>query len=132
MSLSTTFPIIRRVKRTFHENNDEAEINGINLKEWGASVSIGIGPRVSSMDRKRMLRLCYHYCHLNGNNLNDLPFTDLITYRVRLKPNTRPYNKRHQKRWSLIKEAWLRKLIFQDIESGIYESTVLANGELSD
>jgi hypothetical protein len=95
MSLSITFPVIRRVERTFHENNDEAEINGINLEEWGASVSIGIGPRVFSVDRKRILRLCYHYRHLNGNDLSDFPFTDLITHRIRLKPGTRPYNKRH-------------------------------------
>jgi hypothetical protein len=78
-----------------------------------------------------MLKLCYHYRHLNNNDLSNLPFTDLITHKVRLKPNTRPYNKRHQKRWSPVKEAWLRKLILQNIEGGIYESTVSANGELS-
>jgi hypothetical protein len=132
MSLSTTFPITRRVERTFYKDDDEAEINGIDLEEWGASVGIGIGPRVFLVDRKRMLRLCYYYRHFNGNDLSDLPFTDLITHRVRLKPGTRSYNKRYQKRWSPVKEAWLRKLILQGIEGGIYESTVSANGELSD
>lgn len=95
ISLFTTFPIIRRVKRTFHKDDDEAEINSINLEEWGALINIGIGSRVFSVDRKRMLRLCYYYRHFNGNNLSDLPFTNLIIYRIRLKPGTRPYNKRY-------------------------------------
>jgi hypothetical protein len=95
MFLFITFPVIRRVERTFHEDDDEAEINSIDLEEWGASVGIGISSRVFSVDRKRMLRLCYHYCYFNGNDFSDLPFTDLIIHRVRLKPGTRPYNKRY-------------------------------------
>jgi hypothetical protein len=95
MSLFITFPVIRRVERTFYENDDEAEINSIDLEEWGALVGIGIGSRVFLVDKKRMLRLCYHYRHLNNNDLSDFSFTDLIIHRVRLKPGTRPYNKRY-------------------------------------
>ena len=78
-----------------------------------------------------MLCLLYHYRHLNGTDLTDLPCTDLITHRVRIAPGTKPASNTTQKRWPAHTEWWLRKIIQDGIDGGVYELTEPANGRLS-
>ena len=56
----------------------------------------------------------------------------MVQHRVRLKPGTKPYAVQEQKRYSPRQEWWLRKLVLEGLEGGIYERTLVANGRLSD
>lgn len=70
------------------------------LEMWAGSTGVRPGPLISSpTDRERVLRLFYTYRDLNGNNLMDLPCTDLIVHRVKLLPSTKPVSVKSQKRW---------------------------------
>ena len=61
------------------------------LGDWATSVGLVLGPLITTeAERYKVLCLLYHYKHLNGTNLTDVPCTDLITHRVRIKPGTRP------------------------------------------
>lgn len=102
------------------------------LEEWATSVGLSVGPLVpTEAARHKVLCLFYHYRHLNGSDLRDLPCTDLITHRVRIKPGTKPASNTVQKRWPAHTEWWLRKIIGDGIEGGVYELTEPANGRLS-
>ena len=85
----------------------------------------------SAADELQVLQLLYSYQHLNGANLDTMPATDLITHRVRLSPDTKPYAARAQIRWAPHKEKWLRKLVQDGMKGGIYKRTQSANGRLS-
>ena len=78
-----------------------------------------------------MLRLLHQYKHLNREDLRDLPCTDLITHRVRIAPSTKPHSCKTQKRWPPHTEWWLRKLVQDGLEGGVYELAEPANGKLS-
>ena len=85
----------------------------------------------TSEQRLRVLRLLYKYKHLNREDLRDLPCTDLITHRVRIAPGTQPHSCKSQKRWPTHTEWWLRKLVQDGLEGGVYELSEPANGRLS-
>ena len=78
-------------------------------------------------DRLKVLQLLYQYRHLNREDLTDLPCTDSITHRVRIKPGINPASVKSQKRWPPYTEWWLRKLIQDGLEGGIDELTEPAN-----
>ena len=102
------------------------------LEEWAESVGLTLGPLIpTEAARHQVLCLFYHYRHLNGTDLKDLPATDLITHRVRIKPGTKPASNTVQKRWPAHTEWWLRKIINDGIEGGVYELSQPANGRLS-
>lgn len=70
------------------------------LEQWAKSVEIKLGPLIPNVaSRLKVLQLLYTYRHLNGNDLTDLPCTDLIVHRVCLKKGTKPASVRSQKRW---------------------------------
>ena len=70
------------------------------LEDWTTSVSLTLGSLVTTeAQRHKVLYLLYHYRHLNGTDLTDLPYTDLITHRVRIAPGTKPASNTTQKRW---------------------------------
>jgi hypothetical protein len=81
--------------------------------------------------RHKALCLLYHYRHLDGIDLTDLPLTDLITHRVTLKPGTKPANNSKQRRWPAHTEWWMRKIVTDGIKGGVYELVEPANGWLS-
>lgn len=102
------------------------------LEAWVESVELKLGPTISSPEaRHKFLSLLFYYCHLNGSDLTDLPPIDLITHRVRLKEGTKPSSNPNQKRRPAYTEWWLRKIILDGMEGGIYELTESANGWLS-
>ena len=102
------------------------------LEEWASSVELVLGPLIPSQEaRHNVLCLLYHYRHLNGTNLRDLPSTDMITHRVRIKPGRRPASNTVRKKWPAYTEWWLRRIIQEGMEGGIYELTQPANDRLS-
>ena len=102
------------------------------LEEWASTVGLVLGPLISTeADRHKVLCLFYHYRHLNGTDLTDLPCTDLITHRVRIKSGTKPSSITTQKRWPAHTEWWLRKIISDGMQGGVYQLTEPANGRLS-
>lgn len=78
------------------------------------------------------MRTFYTYRILGASSILDLPPTDLFQHRVRLKPNTPPWNKSKRKHWSVPQKYWLDKLVQEGIDAGMYEPCITANGELSD
>ena len=104
----------------------------IDLEEWARSVDLTLGSLIPDDScRRAVLELLYTYQDLNGTNLKDLPATTLITHKVRLTPGTKPHSVKSQKRWSPQMEWWMRKLIQEGMDGGIFESTLAANGRLS-
>jgi len=82
------------------------------LKEWAEIAGLKLGPLIPSEGaRHKFLCLLYHYRHLDGKDLKDLPCTDLITHRVRIAEGTKPASNLSQKRWPAHSEWWLRKII---------------------
>lgn len=62
------------------------------LEQWAKSVEIKLGPLIPNVaSRLKVLQLLYTYRHLNGNDLTDLPCTDLIVHRVCFKKETKPH-----------------------------------------
>ena len=102
------------------------------LELWATSVDLTLGPLVPKEARHKVLSLLYHYRHLNGTDLKDLPCTDLITHRVRITPGTKPRSAKSQKRWPAHTEWWLQKIISDGLQGGVYELTEQANGRLSE
>lgn len=104
------------------------------LEKWAANLKLEpvFGPLIPTyQDRVRVLQLLYQYRHLNREDLRDLPCTDLITHRVRIAPGTKPASAKSQKRWPPHTEWWLRKLVQDGLEGGVYELAEPANGRLS-
>lgn len=103
-----------------------------HLGQWTKAVEIKFGPLIPDVaSRMKVLQLLYTSRPLNGNDLTDLLCTDLIVHRVCLKKGTKPASVRSQKRWPAHTEWWLRKLVSDGIQGGIYEHTVTAKGRLS-
>lgn len=128
-SVKQAFPT-RRVVRRIPQESPSSEF----LEEWAATMKLEpvLGPLIPThQDRIRVLELLYQYRHLNREDLRDLPCTDLITHRVRIAPGTKPASAKSQKRWPTHTEWWLRKLVQDGLEGGVYELTEPANGRLS-
>ena len=128
---NTKFPVARRPERL--SPADIADVpSPASLEEWAADVKLTLGDLIPTPgDRIRVLSLLWRYRHLNATTLEEIPATDLIVHRARLKPGTRPWSIPKQRRWAPHLEWWLRKLVQQGLDSGIYERTQAANGELS-
>ncbi|OJD09664.1 hypothetical protein ACJ73_10157 [Blastomyces percursus] len=101
------------------------------LEDWLSTSQVVLGSLLPAYLRLNVIRLLYRYRHLNGGSLDNLPCTDLLVHKASLKPGTRPHSVKSQKRYSPMHEWWMRKLIKEGIEGGIYESTLAANGALS-
>ena len=108
------------------------DVPSATLEAWAEDVGLVLGPLIPTQsDRHKVLCLLYHYRYLNGTDLKDLPSTDLITHRVRIRPGTKPVSHGTQKRWPVHSEWWLRKIVQDGIAGGVYELTEPANGRLS-
>ena len=127
--LRQAFPARRVVRRSLLQHPSLAE-----LEEWASKLGLEpvLGPLITTAaQRLRVLQLLWQYKHLNREDLRDLPCTDLITHRVRIAPGTKPASSKFQKRWPAHTEWWLRKLVQDGLEGGVYELTEPANGRLS-
>lgn len=130
MPFKKAFPN-RRIVRSVPDYQPPLE----ELEAWAIRLGLKpvLGPRIpTARDRLRVLQLLYQYRHLNREDLTDLPCTDLITHRIRLKPGTKPASAKSQKRWPAHTEWWLRKLVQDSIVGGVYELTEPANGRFSE
>lgn len=88
----------RRVVRPLPEYYD------VNLEAWAVDAGLkkALGPLIPSLeDRLRVLQLLYQYRHLNGEDLTNLPCTNIITHRVRITEGTKPYAARGQRWWPM-------------------------------
>ena len=117
--------------RLVQRSSIPSNIPNLVLEDWATSVEFKLGPLVpSAAARRKTLCLLYHYRHLNGTDLTDLPCTDLITHRIRLTPGTKPSSIKVQKKWPIHTEWWLRKIITDGMKRGVYELSEPANGRL--
>lgn len=94
------------------------------------SVVLGSLPQQGSR-KLEVLKLLYYYRHLDGQGLDDLPSTDLVTHRIRLALDAKPVSNRYQKRWPPRQEYWLKKLVSLGIQSGIYQPSLAISEHLS-
>ncbi|KAI0995489.1 hypothetical protein K3495_g12690, partial [Podosphaera aphanis] len=121
------FPTDRRPERRAIEEVDEE-----TLEAWFASTGASLGKGIpNTLARIRVLKLLYTYRDLNATELEHIEPTDLFQHKVRLKAGVEPWRRSHQRRWPVGQEYWLQKTVREGLECGMYERTVLANGELS-
>ena len=60
-------------------------------------------------------------------HLKDIPPTDLITHRIQPREGTKIHNAKYKK-LSQDREWWLRRIIEEGMDAGMYEKIVTANG----
>ncbi|KAI0994842.1 hypothetical protein K3495_g13340 [Podosphaera aphanis] len=101
------------------------------IDEWFQKTGVKLG-ELSNAEKNKVTRLLHTYQDLNSTELDNLPFTDLYVHRVRLKEGTPPFSRPKQRRWPPGKEFWMKRIITDGLRCGLYESTIKANGHLSD
>lgn len=102
------------------------------IQQWYEESNITTGPLLPPELRNRYLRILFTYRDLDARELSDIPATDLYVHRVRLTQDTLPYASKRRMRRSTQQSFWLNKVIQEGIAHGMYESTAMANGKLSD
>ncbi|POS83256.1 hypothetical protein EPUL_005456 [Erysiphe pulchra] len=108
------------------------EVDVRTVENWVLSTGATLGPGIPDITRReRVLRLLYTYRDLNATELEHIEPTDLYEHKVRLKEGVEPWRRSHQRRWPVGQQHWLQKTIREGLKYGMYERTVLANGELS-
>lgn len=73
--------------------------------------------------RRRVLCALWTWRDLDARELKDVPDTDLIGHRVKLRAAVVPYVSRTNRRLSGYREAWLGKYIKEGMRSCMYERT---------
>jgi transposase InsO family protein len=122
------FPTQRRIQRLPLSEDSQTEI-----ENWFSTSQITLGTVIPDEEsRNKVKRLLYTYRELNATTLEEIPPTDLYEHKVRLKPGTKPWCVKQQKRWPPNQKYWLDKTVLEGLECGFFEKTVVANGELSD
>ena len=125
-----SFPTSRRVHR--RRVPSPAETPDDQVERWFEDSGIQLGPLVPPELVPEVKRTFFAWRDLNATTVKDIPPTDLIVHRVRLKPGVLPWNRSRRKHWSPGRQYWLNKLVQEGIDAGMFESTVAANGSLSD
>lgn len=122
-----TFPTERRVTR----RDIDRSLSKEELYEWAEKESLNIGTLVpNEIEKIKVLRLLWTYRDLGAKDLRDIPPTDLVQHRIRLKEGCQVYSS-IQRRFANDKEWWLRTIVKEGIDAGMYERTITANGRLS-
>lgn len=109
--------VIRRSLKEAEEAGDEA------IREWAVNQKFTIGPALPVDKRILIYRLLWTYRHLGIEELNQLPQTDLLTARVRLKPGAVPYAMKGHRRLAPRQMEFFQKTIMEGLECGMYEKT---------
>lgn len=103
----------------------------LKLEVWAKEEGITLGPAIPDEKAKLdLLQLLWTYRDTSAKELSEIPATDLLLHRVTPREGIKP----HQapvKRLSNNKEWWLRTIVQEGIESGIYEKCIHANGRVS-
>ena len=92
------------------------------LEEWVKQMRVDLGPLLPKEYRHEVLKLLYLWKDLNSVGYEDLTPTDIIVHRVKIVPGTKP-SSRKQIRWPRHIEWWMRKLIQDGIDGGVFERT---------
>lgn len=130
-AVSARGDLVQLPQRLPVRNRPPVTLSVNELEVWTEKLGIILGPLIpSEEERHKVLRLLYQYRHLNSPDLTDLPATDLIMHRIKLKPGTSPHSV-GQKRWASHLEWWMRKIVSDGVKGGIYERTDLLDGRLS-
>ncbi|KJX97414.1 hypothetical protein TI39_contig494g00005 [Zymoseptoria brevis] len=125
-STDRMFPTYRRPKPRTIDISQSMD----TLMAWAKGVKVGLGPAIPKSYMHEVLLTLWTYRDLGSSGLQDLgPPTDLLIYRVHLKSGT-PTHRAQPRRMTMQKEWWLRKFATEEIQAGMYERTMIANGEL--
>lgn len=113
----------------------ECTLDETDLEKWAGDLGVEIGPVCPAHERLEVLQTLWTYRHLfaeggaeGGARLG--PPTDLIQHRTLIKQGT-PIYRAAPRRLSPDKEWWLRKFVTEGLENGMFERTIVANGQLS-
>lgn len=115
------FPTERRVERRRLEESYGVPVE--EIEKWAESVGITIGPVCPSEYLIDVKRLLWTYRDLGIDSLKDLPSTDLLKARVRLKKDALPYAVKGHRRLSPRQEGFYQNTIQEGIDCGLYERT---------
>lgn len=101
-SLHKAFPL---PNRPLTRRKIDCTVSVEEIEQWARNVEVRLEPVVPTLkDKKDVLRLLYTYRDLNGEDLTDLPCTNLIVHRVKLLPETQPVSVKSQESWSTYTE----------------------------
>lgn len=126
-----SFPTERRIVR--RPLITSAEVPDHEIIRWWESEGPRFGNLVPQSVKMHHMRVWYTYRDCGAHDIADMGVpTDLYVHRVRLKPETQPWRRSKRRAWSNSHLYWLNKLTQECIDAGMYESTMLASGRLSD
>ncbi|KAI1872008.1 uncharacterized protein JN550_004211 [Neoarthrinium moseri] len=123
------FPTSRRVVR--REISTYTSVPRETVDEFWKNAKVNLGPLVPEDLKDEIKRVCFTYKDLFATKLEDIPPTDLYVHRVRMRDDAKPFQSK-RKSWTTPQKYWLDKLLQEGIDAGMYESTMAANGKLSD
>ena len=122
-----TFSTTRRVTRRKLNISQLSEL----LKKWAENEKITLKSAIpNAASRLKILQLIWTYRDVEAKELKKIPITDLIVHRVTSRPGLKPYNAK-QHRFTPDKKWWYQTIIQKDIETDMYERTVIANDRTS-
>ena len=122
------FPVERRVER--QEMEPWTSPSEEELELWREEIGLKLGPLVPTEHQYKVLKLVWTYHDLGAKDLKDIPPTDLILHCVRLRTGTTPYSHK-QRKYARNKEWWLRKIVQEGVDAGMYERTSSGGKPLS-
>ncbi|TGJ79929.1 hypothetical protein E0Z10_g8846, partial [Xylaria hypoxylon] len=108
------FPTTRRPQP--RELIPESEVSADDVEKWFGTTGVHLGPQVPDHLKDDVMRTFYTYRDLNASSILDMQPTDLSK----------------RKFWTVPQKYWLHRLVQEGIDAGMYESTIAANGKLSD
>lgn len=122
-----SFPTTRRLVRRELDKTHNLEF----LDEWRRDKGIKVGTGLTEEQHLRLLHVLWTYRDVEAEGVSDMgPPTDLLVHRTLVKPGT-PIHKAKNQRMAPTKEYWLRKIVTDGLNAGLYELTTVANGFLS-
>ncbi|MCU1500254.1 MAG: hypothetical protein JWM47_4207, partial [Acidimicrobiales bacterium] len=115
------FPTKRRIMR--RDLSEAERMDPEIIRTWAEGMKFTLGPALPSEKRMTVWKLLWTYRHLGIEELSQLPQTDLITSRIRLKPGAVPYAMKGHRRLSPSHLEFFQKTIQEGLDCGMYERT---------
>ncbi|KAI1430421.1 hypothetical protein GGR50DRAFT_699090 [Xylaria sp. CBS 124048] len=124
------FPTTRRLIRK--QPTPASVISDEDLQKWWDTEGPTFGILAPHHLRMQHMRFWHAYKDCGAKSTTEMSVpTDLYVHKVRLKHGAKPWNRSRRRAWSNAQLYWLKELATQCLNSGMYEPTVTANGELS-
>ena len=99
-----------------------------NLEKWVENENIKLGETIpDDISSLQLLHLLWTNRDIKIKKLKNIPSTNLLVHRVNPKQNLKFYKTKNVKYFTN-KKWWLKTIIEKNIETGIYERIVIANG----